>query len=196
MIFTLYPATPPRGSSAENPGLVLLIISSCPCDDHPQLNREGQLTFFLLYSWSVKRKEWAWVPPPPPPPLLGSKLWGDVREGSATQTEWAGRPSGWSGLAGEHSTASRLALSTAPTPAIKPTGSNDLLSPRAVDLSPFSQALAPSWLRAVCNSALGLCSHPSHIPSVSFALFPVHPVVSWKNLTFWITICKIENKSI
>ena len=184
------PCHTPRGSSAESPGLHLALVMITP------IKQGGAVDILPALFVSVKRKEWAWVPPPPPPPHLGSRPWGDVREGSATQTERAGRPSRCSGLAGEHSTASRLALSTAPTPAIKPTGSNDLLSPRAVDLSPFSQALAPSWLRAVCNSASGLCNHPSHTPSVSFPLFPVHPVVSWKNPTFWITICKMENKSI
>ena len=170
--------------------LVLTFLPRSTFDDNPRLNREGQLTFFPLYAWSVERKEWGWTPR-----LLhlGSKLWGEVREDSAAQTEGAESPSGRSGLL--ESTARPLgSLSTPPTPAIKPTGSNNLLSAQAVDLSPFSQPWAPSWPHVLCYSASGLYNHPSHTPSVPFALFSLHPIISWKNSTFWITVCKTENK--
>jgi len=37
--------------------LVLTFLPRSTFDDNPQLNREGQLTFFPLYAWSVERKE-------------------------------------------------------------------------------------------------------------------------------------------
>ena len=37
--------------------LVITFLPRSTFDDNPRLNREGQLTFFPLYAWSVERKE-------------------------------------------------------------------------------------------------------------------------------------------
>lgn len=63
MLWLLHcPLTYPIGDSAfsaKNPRFVWLVMSFCPLDDHPQLNREGQLALLPLYAWAVERKEWS-----------------------------------------------------------------------------------------------------------------------------------------
>lgn len=113
-----------------------------------------------LFQKCPGRSSWwdgLWSEPPPAP--WRSKLWGDLREGSAPQVEGAvpARPSGRSVLSWRRQHGGLLGLlSLLPpslTPTIKPTGFNSLLMPQSVNLSTFSQPLLPLWPRFLHYSA-------------------------------------------
>lgn len=113
--FYTVPSSPPWGSSVPGTPVYMVNHITLALWWSPPIHKQGGVVDILPALCVVSQKEGVRVnstprPAPPPPPVRKQAVRRREGEGSATQTEGPGSPSGRSGIAGEHSLASWLAL--------------------------------------------------------------------------------------